>query len=119
MFYKLMYNNMVIDLLNEVRWVRYLPNSKRLIATDSQAANGVMGSDHDTVYHIFGKPYTFANEVKTVEVVKIDALEYDRLQTQFMLQRQENDAMKNEMNNLKAQLSSQEALLQAILAKLS
>ena len=87
MFYKIMYNNMVIDLLNEVRWVRYLPNSKRLIATDSQAANGVMGSDHDTVYHIFGKPYTFTNEVKTVEVVKIDALEYDRLQTQFMLQK--------------------------------
>ena len=119
MFYKLMYNNMVIDLLNEVRWVRYLPNSKRLVATDSQAANGVMGSDHNTVYHIFGKPYTFANEVKTVEVVKIDALEYNRLQTQFMLQKQENDAMKNEIGNLKAQLNSQEALLQAILAKLS
>ena len=106
MFYKIMYNNMVIDLLNEVRWVRYLPNSKRLVATDSQAANGVMGSDHNTVYHIFGKPYTFANEIKTVEVVKIDALEYDKLRTQFMLQKQENDAMKNEIGNLKAQLNS-------------
>ena len=106
MFYKIMYNNMVIDLLNEVRWVRYLPNSKRLVATDSQAANGVMGSDHNTVYHIFGKPYTFANEVKTIEVVKIDALEYDRLQTQFMLQKQENDTMKNEIGSLKAQLNS-------------
>lgn len=119
MFYKIMYNNMVIDLLNEVCWVRYLPNSKRLVATDSQAANGVMGSDHNTVYHIFGKPYTFANEVKTVEVVKIDALEYDRLQTQFMLQKQENEAMKSEIRSLKAQLNSQEALLQAILSKLS
>ena len=106
MFYKIMNNNMVIDLLNEVRWVRYLPNSKRLVATDSQAANGVMGSDHNTVYHIFGKPYTFANEIKTVEVVKIDALEYDKLRTQFMLQKQENDAMKNEIGNLKAQLNS-------------
>lgn len=119
MFYKIMYNNMVIDLLNEVRWVRYLPNSKRLIATDSQAANGVMGSDHNTVYHIFGKPYTFVNEVKTVEVVKIDAKEYDVLKSQFMLQKQENDAMRNEIGALKAQLNSQEALLQAILAKLS
>jgi hypothetical protein len=35
MFYKIMYNNMVIDLLNEVCWVRYLPNSKRLVVTDS------------------------------------------------------------------------------------
>ena len=119
MFYKIMYNNMVIDLLNEVRWVRYLPNSKRLVATDSQAANGVMGSDHNTVYHIFGKPYTFANEVKTVEVVKIDGVEYEKLRGQFMLQQQENESMKKEICSLKEQLSSQEALLQAILAKLS
>jgi PHD/YefM family antitoxin component YafN of YafNO toxin-antitoxin module len=65
-----------------------------------------MGSDHDVVYHLFGKPYTFDKEVKTVEVVKIDALEYDRLQTQFMLQKQENEAMKSEIRSLKAQLSS-------------
>ena len=119
MFYKLMYNNMVVDLLNEVRWVRYLSGAKRFVATDSQAANGVMGSDHDTVYHIFGKPYNFASELKTVEVVKIDALEYNRLQSQFMLQKHENEAMKSEIEALKAQLNSQEALLQAILAKLS
>lgn len=119
MFYKVMYNNMVIDLLNEVCWVRYLPNSKRLIATDSQAANGIMGSDHNTVYHIFGKPYTFDKEIKTVEVVKIDVKEYDMLKSQSMLQKQENDALRNEIGILKAQLNSQEALLQAILAKLS
>lgn len=119
MFYKVMYNNMVIDLLNEACWVRYLPNAQRFVATDSQAANGIMGSDHDTVYHIFGKPYNFAKDLKTVEVVKIDALEYDRLQSQFMLQKQENDAMRSEIGNLKAQLNSQEVLLQAILAKLS
>ena len=119
MFYKLMSNNMVIDLLTEARWVRYLPNAKRFVATDSQAANGIMGSDHDTVYHVFGKPYNFNGEIKTVEVVKIDGMEYNMLQSQFMLQKQENDAIKNEIGNLKAQLNSQEALLQAILAKLS
>lgn len=119
MFYKVMFNNMVVDLLTEARWVRYLPNSKRLVATDSQAANGIMGSDHDTVYHLFGKPYTFVNDVKTVEVIKIDGLEYERLQAQFMLQQQENIAMKNEIGYLKNQLASQEALLQAILDKLS
>ena len=85
MYYKIMNNNMIIDLLTEARWVRYLPNSKRLIATDSQAANGIMGSDNDTVYHLFGKPYTFNKELKTVEVVKIDYNEYERLKTQFLM----------------------------------
>lgn len=119
MFYKVMHNNMVIDLLNEICLVRYLPNSKRLVATDSQAANGVMGSDHNTVYHLLGKPYTFANETKTVEVIKIDANEYNMLKSQFMLQKQENDSMKKEIESLKTQLNSQEILLRAILAKLS
>lgn len=119
MFYKVMFNNMVVDLLTEARWVRYLPNSKRLVATDSQAANGIMGSDHDTVYHLFGKPYTFDKEVKTVEVIKIDGVEYEKLRGQFMLQQQENESMKKEICSLREQLSSQEALLQAILAKLS
>lgn len=119
MFYKVMYNNMVVDLLTEARWVRYLPNSKRLVATDSQAANGIMGSDHNTVYHLFGKPYTFADEVKTVQVLKISGEEYEKLHGQFAMQQQENASMKSQIESLKEQLNSQELLLQAILAKLS
>ena len=119
MFYKLMSNNMVIDLLKEAQWVRYLPMSKRFIGTDSQAANAIMGSDHDTVYHIVGKPYNFATDLKSVEVVKIDEIEYGRLETQFAIQRQENNNMKNEIASLKEQLNSQQDLLKAILEKLS
>lgn len=85
MFYKIMYNNMVIDLLTEISWVRYLPNSKRLVVTDSQSANGIMGSDHNTVYHLFGKPYNFVADLKTVEVVRIEKAEFEALQTQFMM----------------------------------
>lgn len=119
MFYKLMSNNMVIDLLKEAQWVRYLPMSKRFIGTDSQAANAIMGSDHNTIYHVFGKPYNFVSDLKTVEVVKIDAVEYSRLETQFAIQRQENDNMRSEIASLKKQLDSQNNLLEAILAKLS
>ena len=119
MFYKLMSNNMVIDLLTEARWVRYLPNSKRFIGTDSQAANAIMGSDHDTIYHIVGKPYTFDKEIKSVEIYKIDLKEYEMLRDHFMIQQQENNSMKKEISSLKDQLNSQNILLQAILAKLS
>ena len=43
--YKLIYNNMVVDLLKEARYVRYMKNSKRWIGTDSQSAHGIMGSN--------------------------------------------------------------------------
>ena len=119
MFYKIMSNNMVVDLLTEVRWVRYLPNSKRLVGTDSQSANGIMGSDNETVYHLVGRPNTFAAEVKSVEIVRIDAKEFDSLQIQFSIQQQENTNMKKEIASLKEQISTQNDLLAAILKKLS
>lgn len=118
MFYKLMSNNMVIDLLMEAQWVRYLPMSKRFIGTDSQAANAIMGSDHNTIYHLLGKPYNFITDLKTVEVIKIEKAEYEVLRTQFMMQQQENETMKNEINSLRKQIQSQNELLQAILQKL-
>ena len=51
MFYKVMHGNMLIDLLTEVQWVRYLPKQKRMVVTDSQSANGILGSDKNAVYH--------------------------------------------------------------------
>lgn len=119
MYYKVMNNNMVIDLLTEVRWVRYLPVSKRLIATDSQSANGIMGSDNDSVYHILGRPYTFDGEIKSVSLMVIDQKEYEYLSTQRLLQQKENQEMKNEIASLKEELNAQSAMLKAILDKLS
>lgn len=119
MFYKVLNNNMLVDLLTEVNWVRYLPRQKRFISTDSQSANAVMGSDHDTIYHIVGRPYTFDTELKSVEVIKISEEEYGRLATEFAIQKQENANLRKEMSLLKEQLNAQNVLLEAILAKLS
>ena len=118
MFYKLMHGNMLIDLLTEVRWVRYLPKQKRLVMTDSQSANGVMGSDNNTVYHLAGRPYTFEGELKTVQVVGVTEEEYSRLSTEFAMAKQENENLRGEMAMLKEQLNSQSMMLEAILAKL-
>lgn len=119
MFYKLMNGNMVVDLLREVRYVRYLPKQKRIVATDSQSANGVMGSDNETVYHLIGKPYTFDGELKSVQVMQITEAEFDRLSTEYALARQENENLHAEVANLKEQLNNQSLLLEAILAKLA
>jgi len=45
MYYKLMNNDIVIDILRKVCYVRYLSKSKRWVITDPQSAHGVRGSD--------------------------------------------------------------------------
>lgn len=116
--YKLMYNNMVIDLLKNISYVRYLKNSKRWIGTDSQSANGVLGSDGNTIYHLQGRKCPCPEELKAVEVQQIGPEEYEALATQFAIQRKENEDLRNELRDLKSQLNDQNALLQQILAKL-
>lgn len=118
MFYKVLHNNMLTDLLTEVRYIRYLPKQKKMVGTDSQSANGVMGSDHNTIYHLVGKPNTFEVELKSVEVIKISEDEFNRLSTEFAISQQENANLRAEMAMLKEQINNQNALLEAILAKL-
>ena len=55
MFYKLTNNGIVVDLLREVRYVRYLPKSKRWMGTEATSAHGILGSDNNTIYHIEGR----------------------------------------------------------------
>ena len=119
MFFKVLHNNMLIDLLTGIEYVRYLPKQKRLVMTDSQSANGIMGSDHNTVYHLFGKPNTFDQSVRTVEVYEISEEEFGRLSLEFSVAREENASLHAEVKRLRQQLSNQSIMLDMILAKLS
>lgn len=116
--YKIMYNNMVVDLAKKLHYVRYLKNSKRWIGTDSQSAHGIMGSDGNTVYHLQGRKCTCPEELKIVEVYEISDEEYAALEAQSAIQRKENEELRNEIKDLREQLNEQNSLLQQILAKL-
>lgn len=116
--YKIMYNNMVIDLAKKLHYVRYLKNSKRWIGTDSQSAHGIMGSDGNTVYHLQGRKCICPEELKIVEVYEISDEEYVALEAQSAIQRKENEELRNEIKDLREQLNEQNSLLQQILAKL-
>ena len=118
MYFKIMHNNMLVDLLTEIKWVRYLPRQKRLVMTDRQSANAIMGSDNDTVYHICGRPFTFNTDVKTVEIIQISEAEYGKLSTEFALIKKENEDLRSEVQSLKNQIENQSNLLAQILAKL-
>ena len=119
MFYKVIHNNMLVDLLTDVQWIRYLPRQKRVVMTDRQSANGVMGSDHNTLYHLEGRPYTFDTEIKSVQIMQISEDEFDRLSTEFAIVQQDNASLRAEIGALKQQLTVQNYMLSQILAKLS
>lgn len=117
--YKVMYNNMVLDLLSSVCYVRFLPNLKRTVITDSGSANGIMGSDKNTIYHLFGTVNTFPDTVKTVELVKITEEEFTRLENEIAMRQQENQTLKEELQDLKDTVAQQNELIARLLEKLT
>lgn len=80
--YKIIENNQIIDVVEELQFVKCLTKSKRLISVDERQANGVMSSDGSKVYHISGTPDTFAESKHNIFYIKIDKEEYDKLTTQ-------------------------------------
>lgn len=80
--FKIIENNQIIDVIESLKFVKCLPKSKRIICVDERQANGIMASNGNEVYHIYGTPHTFENTVRSVCFEKIDAEEYERLTQQ-------------------------------------
>lgn len=80
--YKILYNNVVIDVLKKPIYCRYLVNSKRKLRTDKVSANCIVSSDGSQVYHLVGTP-VLPDKYKSVEIVPIEKGEYDYLQSRI------------------------------------
>lgn len=111
--YKVLHNNMVIDLLEQANYVRFIKTARRWILTDVQNAHGIMGSDKNTIYHLQGaeKPL---DTLTSVIVIPIDEEEYKSLASQ----KGENKELREEITTLKEQLAQQRALLEKLLEKI-
>lgn len=118
MFYKLMSGEIVIDLLRNIQYVRYLPRAKRWVNTDAQSANGIIGGNGDIIYHVLGKTCVCPDNLIKVRPVEIDEVEYNALLSQMSASKAENAVLRQEIDALRAQLNEQNSLLQKILAKL-
>ena len=117
---KILHNNLVIDLCSNTRYLKYLPQQQHFIEVKRYMANAVLGSDNNTVYHIMGTPYTFPNEIKTVNVYEITQEEYDKLQATTILQNsKETIDLKKEVDSLKDMVARQNLLIEQLLDKLS
>lgn len=119
--YKIIFNNLIIDVMEKPRYTRFLPKSQRIVGTDRLAATGIMSSNGEEVYHLEGKTNNYPEKLKTVQLIKIEKEEFERLKSQKTEIKEETlvpAAVQSQIDALAAmvsQLSAQnETLLQQI-----
>ena len=79
--YKVIFNNLVIDIMEKPRYTRFLPKSQRVVGTDRLAATGIMSSNGEEIYHLEGKTNNYPEKLKTVQLIKIEKEEFERLKS--------------------------------------
>lgn len=119
--YKVIFNNLVIDIMEKPRYTRFLPKSQRVVGTDRLAATGIMSSNGEEIYHLEGKTNNYPEKLKTVQLIKIEKEEFERLKSRKTGIKEETlvpAAIQSQIDALAAmvnQLSAQnETLLQQI-----
>lgn len=102
--YKVIHNNLIIDLIKEPRYVRYLQKTKRFIGTDRLAATGIMSSDGEEFYQLMDRPRLSPEKLRVVQLVEISEEEFNKLSSQKIKTREVNsDAnikLQNQIDNL-------------------
>lgn len=78
MYYKVIKNGAVIDLLTRLLFVKYQPKHDLLLLCDSKEAQAVLSSDGNYGWHIEGL-YRFAPDNSTCVIKEISKYEYDTL----------------------------------------
>lgn len=80
MFYKVIKDNKVIDVLNHLTYLKWQPKHKIWILSDENEAQAILLSDKNTIVHertLYNVPAEV--NVDTVDVTEIDSFEYQQL----------------------------------------
>lgn len=78
--HKIIYNNVIIDIVKNLRYVRYVPEIKKIVPTGIASAQAVCGSDNKTYYALMGAELPPEKQHwKRVTVFPIDEEEYNSL----------------------------------------
>lgn len=77
--YKVIFEGAVIDLLEDIKYAKYLKRSKAVVVTDKGSANCIIASNNTDIYHLSGLKHPDNSDIKTVTVVPITADEYRNL----------------------------------------
>jgi len=83
MFYKVIKDNKVIDVLDQLNYMKYQPKHKIMVLSDENEAQAILSSDGNTVWHertLYNIP-TSEMHFETVDLIEIDEHEYKKLKT--------------------------------------
>lgn len=69
--FKILKENIIIDIIEEPIWVTNHPKNKILILTQQQFARGVVSSDGEIIFHLEGTPKEGFEDYTTVSIVEI------------------------------------------------
>lgn len=79
MYYKVLKDNKVIDVLDNLTYLKWQPKHKIMVLSDENEAQAILSSDKNTIWHektLYRIPVAGYDEV---ELVKIDEYEYKQL----------------------------------------
>ena len=79
MYYKVLKNNKVIDVLDNLIYLKWERKHKIMVLTDENDAQAILSSDNNTIWHertLYNVP---VEGYETVDIVSIDLFEYKQL----------------------------------------
>lgn len=79
MYYKVIKNNKVIDVLDNLIYLKWQPKHKTMILTDENDAQAILSSDNNTIWHEETLYRIPVSGYDTVRVEPIDEFEYKQL----------------------------------------
>lgn len=79
MYYKVLKDNKVIDVLDHLTFVKYQQKHNIMIACVESEAQAIISSDGKYIWHVYGLYALPLDGYDTVELVEIDQYEYRKL----------------------------------------
>ena len=79
MYYKVIKDNKVIDVLDHLIYLKYQPKHKIMVLSDINEAQAILSSDNETIWHERTLYKVPVDGYETVEIQEIDEHEYKQL----------------------------------------
>lgn len=81
MYYKVLKDNKVIDVLDKLIYLKWQPKHKIMVLCDINEAQAILSSNNETIWHEKTLYKVPVDGYEEVEVVPIDQFEYKKLKT--------------------------------------
>lgn len=79
MYYKVIKDNRVIDVLDHLTYLKWQPKNKIMLLSDLNEAQAILASDGNTIWHVDGFYDLPVDGYDTVRLVEIDKYEHKQL----------------------------------------